>query len=193
MASRKRKKTKATAASSTPVAVQDQAGQTPAMASGGKKKAAKKRANTAVANRRGPGRSKGSKNKVHAASKPNTKTAARKSNRSRRYTPAEKANILAVARSEGLTGAQVAKKFGVSTLSYYLWRKQSGTSKRGGAKPGRRAGVAGSGGATGGTIDIAELIRREVRSQIDRMLPQILESEVGSTLSAVGVRRPNLR
>lgn len=181
MASRKRKKTKnATAAVPPPTAVKDQAEPAPASTSGGKKTAAKTRASTAVAKRRGPGRPKGSKNRPKSASKPTTKTTAQRSDRSRRYTPAEKANILSVARSEGLTGAQVAKKFGVSTLSYYLWRKKAGTPERRGAKSGRPARAVGGVGTAGGAINIAELIRREVRSQIDRMLPQILESEVGS-------------
>ncbi len=40
---------------------------------------------------------------------------AKKSKLGARYTAAQKAKILAVAKREGLTGAQVAKRFGVST------------------------------------------------------------------------------
>jgi transposase-like protein len=38
---------------------------------------------------------------------------AKKSKRGTRYTSAQKAKILAAAKKEGLTGAQVAKRFGV--------------------------------------------------------------------------------
>jgi len=54
------------------------------------------------------------------ATKPSLVKRARK-----RFTPAERAHILSVARAEGLTGAKVAKRFGISTLTYYTWRKKS--------------------------------------------------------------------
>jgi len=37
----------------------------------------------------------------------------------KRYTPAEKAKILTAAKKDGLTGDDVAKKFGVSKLTFY--------------------------------------------------------------------------
>ena len=47
---------------------------------------------------------------------------AKKRGPGRRYTAAEKQRILDAACSEGLTGAQVRERFGVSTLSFYRWR-----------------------------------------------------------------------
>ena len=47
---------------------------------------------------------------------------AKKQGPGKRYSAAEKKRILDAARSEGLTGAQVRERFGVSTLSFYRWR-----------------------------------------------------------------------
>ena len=56
----------------------------------------------------------------------------------KRYTAARRAEVLAAASREGLTAAQVQKKFGVAPVTYYSWRKKSGVAGRRG-RPGRRA------------------------------------------------------
>ena len=94
---------------------------------------------------------------------------ARKSKKSRkRYTPAEKAKILAAAATEGLTGEQVAKKFGIAQLTFYRWR---------GPVRGRKAQEA----AEAVKIDQAA-VRKAVRAQIEKMLPQIIREEIEAAL-----------
>ena len=53
------------------------------------------------------------------------------------YAPAIKAKILAAAKKENLTGAQVAKRFGISTLTFYKWRgpMKGRKAKRGPGRP----------------------------------------------------------
>lgn len=90
-----------------------------------------------------------------------------------RYSDAERAKILATAKREGLTGAQVRDRFGVSTLTYYTWRKKTGAPRRG--RRGRRAQRAAAG-------DVGGQIREAIRAQVRAMLPQIIEQEIGVAL-----------
>lgn len=110
---------------------------------------------------------------------------AMKSKRGTRYTATQKARILAAARKEGLTGAQVAKQFGVSTLTFYRWRGpvRSDALKRAGKKrgPGRPKG---SGKVKVDTV----AVRREVQTQIRKLLPQIIREEVAAALAAIARR-----
>ena len=64
--------------------------------------------------------------------------------------------MLETARREGLTGAQVAKRFGISQFTYYLWRRQARPAIRQAARDVRDTGV----------FDMAEEIRRELRDRI---------------------------
>src|SRR5688572_9976428 len=104
---------------------------------------------------------------------------AKKSRRGTRYTAAQKAKILGAAKKEGLTGVQVAKRFGVSTLTFYRWRGpvRSDALKRAGRKGGRGR-PAGNGV---GRVDPA-IVRQAVQRQIERMLPQIIREEVAAAL-----------
>ena len=176
MASRKPKKAKSDAATETaPAAATDQEQKSAApAASAAKKKAPKKAATrrTAPPKRRGPGRPKGSKNKAAAVAKP----AAKKSARPSRYTPAERAKILAAAKREGLSGPAAAKKFGISQLTFYTWRKQTGGDSRGGKRPTRAA--VGSTLRRGIDGQIGELVRREVRERLTKELPVIVAEEI---------------
>ena len=96
-----------------------------------------------------------------------------------RHTDAQKKQILAAAKKEGLTGAQVKKRFGVSTLTFYRWRgpvRSDAVARRGRKRgPGRPLG---SGKVT---VDVAA-IRREVQAQVRRLLPQIAMEEVAAAL-----------
>ena len=105
------------------------------------------------------------------------KTAARK-----RYTEAEKKKILAIAKKEGLTGADVQKKFGIAQLTFYRWR---------GPVRGKRAaaGPAGRPGRPAGGISV-DAIRSEVRAGIQRVLPEVIRQEVQSFLAGVLGRAP---
>ncbi len=102
----------------------------------------------------------------------------------KRYTPAQRAKILAAAQKQGLTAAQVQKQFGVTPVTYYSWRKKSGSAARRGRRgPGRPAG--------GG---LATQVRSEVQSRVREMLPGIVRQEVNSYLDTLfGSRRGGKR
>ena len=101
---------------------------------------------------------------------------ARKGKRGVRYSAERKAQILAAAKKEGLTGEQVAKRFGVSTLTFYRWR---------GPVRGRRRGrpVGSKNRVTVGRVKVnAAAVRREVQAQVRKLLPQIIREEVAAAL-----------
>lgn len=107
---------------------------------------------------------------------------ARKAGR-RRYTAAEKRNILSTAQKEGLTGAQVQKRFGIAQLTFYRWR---------GPVRGKRAGTGARGRRGGGRMGV-DAIRNEVRAGIQKVLPDVIRQEVSSFLSAILGRAPGER
>jgi transposase-like protein len=91
------------------------------------------------------------------------------------YSPAVKAKILTTAKKENLTGAEVKKRFGISTLTFYRWRGPVRGKKRG---PGRPKGK----GLTKPQIAAA---RRKIRTQLKKLLPQIIREEVGKALKGL--------
>ena len=112
-----------------------------------------------------------------APSRPKSKrkTARRAHQRRVRYSDTERAKILATAEREGLTGAQVRERFGVSTLTYYTCRKKAGSSPPRGQRglPARQAS---------GHLD--GQIRAATRAQVRAMLPRIIDEEVGAVLGS---------
>jgi len=124
-------------------------------------------------------RRRGRKTAVRAASRRKSTTG-----RTRRYTPAERARILATARREGLTGASAARRFGISEVTYYLWRKNARPAIREAARGVRESGV----------VDLAEDIRRELEKRIRELVPDIIRNEVSGVLSDLsGARRGRRR
>jgi transposase-like protein len=105
------------------------------------------------------------------------------------YTSQERSMIMAAASKESLTAAQVQKKFGVTPVTYYSWRKKTGmTRRRGGA--GTSVRVAARGG------DLNSQLRTEVASRVRQILPEIVRSEVNdylNTLFASGSRKRGAR
>ena len=97
----------------------------------------------------------------------------------RRYTAAEKKNILAVAAKEGLTGADVQKKFGIAQLTFYRWR---------GPVRGPKARAAAAGRLSGSGPDLGA-IRSEVRAGVRAVLPQVIREEVANYLTEILGRR----
>lgn len=93
----------------------------------------------------------------------------------RRYSAAQKRRILETAKKEGLSGAQVKKRFGVSTLTFYRWR---GPVRGKRSRPRRVSAVVDQGA-----------IREEVRAGIRRVLPQIIRKEVSAALAEMLGRR----
>jgi len=92
------------------------------------------------------------------------------------YTEADRKKILAAAQAEGLTAAQVKKRFGVQPVTYYSWRKKRGVTGRRGRRPAALAAGAGS---------LASQVQEEVRSRVQQILPAIVRSEVGSYLTSL--------
>ena len=90
----------------------------------------------------------------------------------RRYSEQSKATILAAAGREGLTAADVQKRFGVVPVTYYSWRKNAGAGK-GQRVPGGRSGSADS------------AMRQAVRTRLGHRLAQIVREETERYLSDV--------
>lgn len=98
-----------------------------------------------------------------------------KGKRGIRYTEEKKAEILAAAKKAKLTGEQVAKKFGIATLTFYRWRGPV----RGRKKRGRPVGSKNK----GARVKVnAAAVRRAVRAQVRKLLPQIIREEVAKAL-----------
>ncbi len=97
------------------------------------------------------------------------------------YSPEQRKQILEAAMREGLTANDVKKKFGVTPVTYYSWRKKAGATHRRG-RPARIGGV--------GNGDLSNQLRTEVRSKIQQILPDIVRSEVSSYMDSLfGSRR----
>jgi len=95
------------------------------------------------------------------------------------YSPEQRKHILDTAASEGLTALDVKKKFGVTPVTYYSWRKKTGVSARRGRGPGRPAG------SRNGVADLGSQLRTEVRGKIQQILPAIVKSEVASYMDSL--------
>jgi transposase-like protein len=92
----------------------------------------------------------------------------------KRYTPEQKRTILAAALKERLTALQVQKKFGVTPVTYYSWRKKTGAARR----RGRPAGL-------GRAVGLALAVRSEVQNRVRSMLPEIVRGEINNYLDSV--------
>lgn len=92
--------------------------------------------------------------------------------RRRRYSDEQRRNILDTARREGLTATDVQKKFGVTPVTYYSWRKKGGAVARRGRPPGSGASRAG---------ELTSLVQQKVRA----ILPSIVRNEVNHYLDSV--------
>ena len=140
------------------------------------KKATKKRASK----KRAAKRARSASSSKKAARKAIARRVARKRGPGKRYTPAEKAKILAAAKAEGLSGAAAAKKFGISMLTFYRWRGPVRGRKKRGRPVGSMNRVAGK-----VKLNLAA-VRREVQAQVRKLLPQIIREEVAKALGGRG-------
>jgi transposase-like protein len=104
-----------------------------------------------------------------------TKRATRK-----RYSDRQRSEILATANKEGLTAAAVQKKFGVTPVTYYSWRRKAGSPRRRG-RP-----------ATSGNGSLGGKVRRAVEARMAATLPGLIDQEVKRYLDrelGTGARR----
>jgi transposase-like protein len=114
---------------------------------------------------------------------------AKATRRRKSYSDAQRKTILDTAQREGLTAMDVKKRFGVTPVTYYSWRKKTGAAA---ARRGRRA-VAYV--AAGGNGNLSNSLVNEVRARIQQVLPAIVRSEVSSYMETLfagstgGVRR----
>ncbi len=95
------------------------------------------------------------------------------------YTPEQRAKVLAAAKAEKLTAAQVQKKFGVTPVTYYSWRKKSGVARR------RGAGGAAVVVARPAAGDLSAQVRSEVQNKMRQIIPGIVRTEVSAYLDSI--------
>jgi transposase-like protein len=88
------------------------------------------------------------------------------------YTSGQRNAILAAARKEGLTALQVKRKFGVTPVTYYSWRKKKGLTRRRGS----------IGLVTGSTGNLTQHVQSEVRARVRQLMPGIVRNEVSGYL-----------
>lgn len=92
----------------------------------------------------------------------------------KRYTEQERARVLAAAEKQGLNGVQAAKKFGISTLTFYNWKKAT------------KGSIRRDGGLRVASKDpLAGLLRSRLRDRIQHLLPTLLEEEIAASLNQV--------
>ncbi len=91
------------------------------------------------------------------------------------YTPQQRTEILAAASRDKLTAAQVKRKFGVTPVTYYSWRKKAGASRKRGTTT--RTIPAGS------SIELQ--LRAEVQTRVRQVLPGIVRHEVNNYLDTL--------
>lgn len=115
------------------------------------------------------------------------------------YTPAQRKQILAAALEGKLTAEQVKKKFGVTPVTYYSWRKKYGAARKrvAVAVAARRAGpAAGPRAAVAGIAGIGAQVRSAVQARVQGMVQDIVRAEVESYLQRLfggGAARPRRR
>jgi len=105
------------------------------------------------------------------------------------YTAEQREKVLAAAKAENLTAAQVQKKFGVTPVTYYSWRKKSGVTHKRGTKRGTKATVVAV-VARPVAGDLGAQVRTEVQNKMRQIIPGIVRSEVSAYLDSIfGVKR----
>ncbi len=87
----------------------------------------------------------------------------------RRFTDTQRARILAAMERRGLTYAQAARKFGVSEVTIWKWKKIGRTAPR--RLRSKRARSEGS---------LAGLVRQEVRAKMHESLAVIVRAAVAA-------------
>ncbi len=98
------------------------------------------------------------------------------------YTEEQRQSILETAIKERLTALQVKKKFGVTPVTYYSWRKKNGIKGPRGRRPAVAANV--SSALPTGT-DIGSQVRAGVQAKVREILPAIVREEVARYLDSL--------
>lgn len=90
----------------------------------------------------------------------------------RRYTEQERARILTAVERRGLTYAQASKKFRVSEVTIWKWRRGSKSARERGA------------GRTSADSSLASMIRAEVQARVREVVPSIIREEVARSFGS---------
>ena len=98
--------------------------------------------------------------------------------RSRRYTATERARILVAIERDGLMQIAAAKKYGVSAVTIWQWKRAAKKTRP------RRARALRTNSPSGGSLD--GLLRTQVRAHIERLLPQVVRDEVADYVQVLG-------
>jgi len=100
------------------------------------------------------------------------------------YTAQKRTEILAAAQRENLTANDVKRKFGVTPVTYYSWRKKEGLVGRRGRRPSLLTQAGGG--------NIAVQVRAGVQAKVRSVMPGIVREEVTNYLNALFAsnRRP---
>jgi len=101
------------------------------------------------------------------------------------YTVEKRAEILAAAQKDNLTANDVKRKFGVTPVTYYSWRKKEGLVGRRGRRPSLLT-------QAGAGSQIAVQVRAGVQAKVRAVMPSIVREEVTNYLNALfaGSRKP---
>lgn len=94
------------------------------------------------------------------------------------YTAQKRAEILSAATKDNLTANEVHKRFGVTPVTYYSWRKKQGLVGRRGRRPSLLTQV-------GADSAIAAQVRDGVQHKVRAVLPGIVREEVNRYLTAL--------
>jgi transposase-like protein len=90
------------------------------------------------------------------------------------YSNSKRISILQAAQKQGLTAFDVQKRFGVTPVTYYSWRRKYGAGpSRATVTRGTRAG------------GIETQVRSEVQARVRQILPQIVRNEVSHYLESL--------
>jgi len=102
----------------------------------------------------------------------------------RTYTSQKRSEILAASQRENLTANDVKRKFGVTPVTYYSWRKKEGLVGRRGRRPSLLTQAGGG--------NIAVQVRAGVQAKVRAVMPGIVREEVTNYLNALFAsnRRP---
>jgi len=92
------------------------------------------------------------------------------------YSSEKRRSILDAAEKQGLTATQVKKRFGVTPVTYYSWRKKYALAGRRGRPLAARAGRG---------SDLTTQVRSEVQAKVRQILPSIVRSEVSVYLNSL--------
>lgn len=91
------------------------------------------------------------------------------------YSDTKRQTILKAAQKQGLTALEVKKRFGVTPVTYYSWRRKYGA---GGSR-------VTAGRPTGRSAGVETQVRSEVQARVREILPRIVRTEVSQYLDSV--------